>query len=321
MNNDGSYGNIATGIGQIATGLAPIAGTGAQLYGQQNAAQAVETANNAAIKNQTDYLGNIGSIYNPYTSTGAHATDALGRALGLGGGAPDYSGFMNMPGYQFAIDQGTRALQRNATAQGNAYTPNESAAVGSYVAGTAMQDYNTYIGQLSATADRGAQAANQFGNITYSTGANTSQLMANTGQSQAGMYTGMGQTVGGALGGYTPGGFTPGYGGAGGYGAPGASGVGGLAGGIGNIVKGVGSLFSGGGGNPTDTSGSNYDPSTGQYSNGFTPGQFGGSDYSPYVSTGPAPEGWIDPNAGMDWLSQGGGATSDWSMVDNTGGG
>jgi hypothetical protein len=228
-----NLGNIATGISQIAAGAAPLVGTGAQLYGQQNAAEAVEKANNAAITNQQTTLGNIGGIYSPYTTAGAGATGALSSALGLNGAAPDYSGFMNMPGYQFAVKQGTQALQRQAAAMGSAYTPQTAAAIGSYVAGTAMQDYNTYIQQLQNTATMGAGAANQLGNVTFNTGSNISQLQANTGQSQAGMYTGMGQTVGGALG------SSPYASGVAGLG----SGTSGVVSGIGNIAKGVGALF------------------------------------------------------------------------------
>jgi len=259
-------------------GVGQVAGPAAQMYGQQNAAEAVSKANTAAIGNQTNYLGNIGKIYDPYISAGKGAVGALGKAEGINGGAPDYSGFEHMPGYQFAIDQGTQAIRRQAAASGSAYTPNTGAAIGQYVTGTAMQDYNTYIDQLQRTAGMGETASNQLGNITYNTGANTSQLMANTGQAEAGKYTGMGQSAGGALGGYLPG-----YGGGGGYGAAGASGVGGLVGGIGNIVKGIGSMF-GGGNNRLDPNNSG-DMTGGQYNGGA----FGGG--APYFdpSTGGYP--------------------------------
>jgi hypothetical protein len=257
---------LLSGAGQVATGLAPIAGTGAQIYGQQNAAEAVEKANNAAIGTQKDYLANIQGVYSPYTTAGAGAAGALQRAQGTApgqNGTPDYSGFENMPGYQFAIDQGTRAIQRQATAMGSAYTPNTAQAIGQYVTGTAMQDYNTYIQQLQATAGMGVGAATSLAGQTYSTGANIAQLQANTGQSQAGFYTGVGGSLGGALGGYTPG---YGYGG-----GPGASGVGSMVGGFGNIAKGIGTMFGGGTpsapnapGNYQDANGNWVDPSNGQ---------------------------------------------------------
>jgi hypothetical protein len=250
------WSNFLGGAGQVGTAVAPLLGTGAQLYGQQNAAGAVDKANTAAIGNQKDVLGNIGSIYSPYTTGGAGAEAALGRAMGTNGQPADYSGFENMPGYKFALDTGEQAIQRQAAAMGSGYTPNTGIEMAKFATGTAMQDYNTYIQQLSSMADRGATSADKLGNITYNTGANISQLMQNTGQSQAGMYTGMGQTVAGALGG----GYNPNakFNWDGSYRGPGASGVGGggIPGMIGNIASGVKTMF--GGGDGTGATGENY---------------------------------------------------------------
>lgn len=291
-----AWQDFLTGLGQVGTGAAPLLGTGAQLYGQQNAAEAVNKANTAAAGTQADYLTKAGQYYQPYTSAGSAAVGALSRAEGLNGAAPDYSGFENMPGYKFAIEQGTQALQRQAAASGQAYNPQTGAAIGQYVTGTAMQDYNTYISQLQATAGMGETAANQIGNITYNTGANIAQLEANTGQSQAGMYTGMGQTLGGALGGYTPG-----YGGAGGYGQPGASGVGSLVSGVGNIASGIRSMW-GGGTNPDGTP-AGSSSTTDQYGNVivgnsgyYTPPSDGGGGVSSMYDSSSA--SWAPGSAG-----------------------
>lgn len=246
--------------------IGSVLGTGAQLYGQQNAGEALTSAANQAAGTQNQFLGTAGGYYQPYLGVGASAAGALTKAQSGGpGGTPDYSGFENMPGYQFAIQQGTQAIQRQAAAGGSAYTPNTLASVGQYVTGTAMQDYNTYIQQLQASAGIGATAANQIGNLTYNTGANISQLQENAGQAQAGLYTGMGQTVGGALGAGSP------YYGSGVYGG-GAGG--GLAGLVGSGIKYLGGMFSGGsdasnyGLGPVDTSYSNPLPASTDYGAG-----------------------------------------------------
>lgn len=253
--------------------IGSLLGTGAQLYGQQNAAQAITDANQTAANTQQQYLGTAGSYYQPYLATGAGAETALGSALGTNGAAPDYSGFENMPGYQFAIQQGTQAIQRQAAASGSAYTPNTQAAVGQYVTGTAMQDYNTYIQQLQQAAGVGQTSANQIGNMTYSTGANISQLAANSGQAQAGLYTGAGQTVGGALGAGSP------Y-----YGSGVAGGVGGLGSLVGSGVSAIGSFLGGSNQNYTDPGTSAYSPSLYQQYNG------GSTTYD--ASTGDSESGW-----------------------------
>jgi hypothetical protein len=282
-----AIGNFLTGnSGAIGSAL----GTGAQLYGQQNAGEALTKAAGAAADTQTQYLGTAGSYYKPYTDLGAGAASALGKAQGTNGSAPDYSGFENMPGYQFAVQQGTQAIQRNAAAQGNAWTPNTAQAVGQYVTGTAMQDYNTYIQQLQQSAGIGATAANQIGNMTYNTGANISQLQENAGQAQAGLYAGMGQTVGGALGAGNP------YYGSG-VGGGAGGGIGGL---VGSGLKALGGWLGGGSSNGQDT---------------LTPAGWNGqgSTYSGYTNTGYA--------SGMDsqnpWAN--GGDTSDTLYVPGAG--
>jgi hypothetical protein len=244
----GVLDTVGSFLGDNAGSLGQIAGTGAQLYGQQNAAEAVEKANTAAAGTQAQYLGTAGGYYQPYLGLGSGAASALGRALGTNGQPADYSGFMNMPGYQFAIQQGQQAAERQAAAMGNAGNSGTAAMIGNQVAGTAMQDYNNYIQQLQGAAGLGATSADQIGNLTYKTGANISQLQGNTGQSQAGMYTGMGQTVGGALNPL-------------GYNTSGAAGGGGsgLIGAIGNIAKGIGGWFGGGSGSASTGS---TDPGT-----------------------------------------------------------
>jgi hypothetical protein len=240
----GTLGNI----GQIIGGLSPLLSTGAQMYGQQNAGQAIEQANNAGIATQQGSLANINSIYGQQATLGNNAFNALGSTLGINGQPANYSNFMNMPGYQFAVNQGTQAIQRQAAAMGNAYTPNTAAAVGQYVTGTAMQDYNNYVNQLVQAGGFGASANQNLGNATLGVNNNISQLQANTGMGQAGMYTGMGQTAAGATGGVN---------------GSGVSGLGGVVNGIGNIVGGISGLLGGGANNSTNSainqsSGLNY---------------------------------------------------------------
>jgi hypothetical protein len=175
--------------------IASLLGTGAQAAGQVAAGSAITSANNSAISNQQGYLGNIQGTLNPYTSTGAGASGALASMQGTNGQPANYSNFINMPGYQFAQQQGQQAAERQAAAMGNAGNSGTAAMIGNQVTGTAMQDYNTYVSQLQATANMGAGSANTLGNLTYNTGANTSQLMSNTGMAQAGVYTGLGQTA------------------------------------------------------------------------------------------------------------------------------
>jgi hypothetical protein len=189
--------SLASTIGAAAPGLLQSA---AGVYGAQNAAQAQQTADNSAINTQQNTLGNINNIWSTQQQTGQGANTALQSSLGLGGAPADPSNFLNMPGYQFAVQQGTQAIQRQAAAMGNAYTPNTAEAVGQYVTGTASQDYNTYISQLMGAAGLGTTANQGLQTGQQTTGSNISQLQQNIGQAQASGVTGAANSIGGLFG-------------------------------------------------------------------------------------------------------------------------
>jgi hypothetical protein len=178
-------GTSTDATGGLGSLLGSVFGTAANTYGAQNAAEDISQADQAAIGTQTQTLGNINTLYGTQTNLGNSAMSAIGSAEGLNGSAPNYSGFENMPGYQFAVQQGTQAIQRQAAANGSAYTPNTAEAVGQYVTGTAMQDYNTYINQLQQSAGLGAQANQTLAGANLQVGGNISQLQQNSGMAQA----------------------------------------------------------------------------------------------------------------------------------------
>jgi hypothetical protein len=177
-----SLTGCSSGLGSLLGG---VLSTGANIYGAQNAAEAATNADLAGINTQQQTMGNINSLYGTQQQLGQGAMQTLGSTLGTNGQPANYSNFLNMPGYQFAVQQGTQAIQRQAAAQGNSYTPNAQAAVGQYVTGTASQDYNTYVSQLEQAAGLGSTANQALATANYNTGTNISQLEANTGQAQA----------------------------------------------------------------------------------------------------------------------------------------
>lgn len=272
-------------------------GTGAQLYGQQNAGQAISSAATSGIGQAQNYLGDVNALYKPQTTLGNSAMNTLGSTLGLNGQPANYNNFLNMPGYQFAVNQGTQALQRQAAAMGSAYTPNTAAAIGQYVTGTAMQDYNTYINQLQQEAGLGAQANSTLAGANLQTAGNIEQLGMNSGMAQAGMYTGMGQTVGG---------------GTGGIGSTNGSGIGSL---IGNGLNLLGNALSGWGGGSGSNANGNYGASTdyGSTSDPFSNSSLFGSNNSldtNYSSLNPDLGSTDTSNLGNLDLSMTGGSNS-----------
>ncbi|MGH8324691.1 MAG: hypothetical protein ACRETD_12980 [Steroidobacteraceae bacterium] len=263
-----TIGNFLTNYGgQIGTAV----GTGAQLYGQQNAGEAISKAATAGIGVANTAMGDVNSYWQPQRTLGTNADTALSSSLGIGGQPANYSNFMNMPGYGFAVQQGTQAAERQAAAMGNAGNSGTAAMIGNQVTGTAMQDYNNYINQLYQVAGLGSTANSAVTDARMRTAGNVEQLGINSGIAQSGMYTGMGGTLGGA-GNY--------------IGGPGASGVAGAVGGVGGLsgiigggLKALGGWLSGSNGGSPVSAGSYNGP---------------GSSYSGFTSDGYA--SGMDPN-------------------------
>lgn len=186
--------------GTITGALPGVLQAGATSAGALAASNAQVNADQNAITTQQNNLGNINNIWSTQQQLGQGADTSLGSALGTNGQPANYSNFTNMPGYQFAVSQGTQAIQRQAAAMGNAYTPNTAAAVGQYVTGTASQDYNTYISQLMGAAGLGTTANQGLQTGNQTTANNISTLQQNIGQAQAGAYKSVGSAASGVAG-------------------------------------------------------------------------------------------------------------------------
>ena len=185
-------------LASAITGAVPSAVTaGVGAAGSLAAANAQVGADQSAITTQQSALGNINSIWGTQAQTGQGANTALQQSLGLNGQTANPANFLNMPGYQFAVQQGTQAIQRQASSLGNAYTPNTAEAVGQYVTGTAAQDYNTYISQLMGAAGLGTTANQGLQTGQQTTANNISQLQQNQGQATAAGISGVTSAAGG----------------------------------------------------------------------------------------------------------------------------
>ena len=179
-----------TGTSSLDSILTGLLTSGAGVYGAQNASQAQTDAISAAMGTQNSALAGVQNTFGTQSTIGNGAMTALGSVLGTNGNAPDPSVFLNQPGYQFAVNQGTQAINRQAAATGNLYTPNTLDSVGGYVAGTASQNYNNYVQQLLSTAGLGSSANTANANAQLQTGSNISQLQQNAGVASASGVTG-----------------------------------------------------------------------------------------------------------------------------------
>lgn len=240
LQNGASTGTSGGGLDSLLGSLlGPVASTAASVYGSQNAAEAQNSGILSGIGTQNQTMGNINNLFstqqtagntafgqlgtNPFATQQAAGNNALTQLQTLQGGgasgaAPDYSGFSNSPGYQFALQTGERAIQTGAAANGAAYSPNTLANIGQFAAGTASQNYNNYVqqllstagigaqgnsgqsSQLLGTAGLGAQGNNALATANLSTGGNISQLQQNSGVVQGAGVNSAAGSIGGALG-------------------------------------------------------------------------------------------------------------------------
>jgi len=134
--------------------------------GKASAAQ--NRASNSANALQSQMYENARGDLDPYLQAGTNALTGL-NALANG----DYSAFQSSPDYQFALQQGTQALDRSAASRGALYSGGQLADLTSYGQGMASQQLGNYRNSLMSLANMGASAGS---------------AMAGVGQNYAGAY-------------------------------------------------------------------------------------------------------------------------------------
>ena len=186
------YNTAGQTVTQAAAGVNPgiaAAGTAAGAGVTGAAGTAAAGANQAAAAAQQGV--------SPYTSTGAQAANQLATGLAPGGALnkPFDASMMeqNDPGYQFQLQQGQQAMQRQAAAGGSLNAGGTDKAIEQYSQGTAASDYNNAFNQyqtqqqntfnrLATTAGMGQQGAEFAG--TTGVGASEYGGTLNTGAQQ-----------------------------------------------------------------------------------------------------------------------------------------
>jgi hypothetical protein len=119
------------------------------------------------------------------------------------GGAPAsttpqdrYGGFYASPGYQFRLDEGTRALDRSAAARGMLLSGAQVRAQTRYGQGVASDEFNSYANRLAAIAGIGQTANQSVAGSAANYGANAANAIINQGNARASGYLGTANTIG-----------------------------------------------------------------------------------------------------------------------------
>lgn len=178
-----------SGVAGAVIGAAVI-GAGATMAASSSASRAMSRSSQAAIQSQREALAQQEQLSAPYRGLGEAAMPAYQQLLGL---TPEgtidpklaQETLRNLPGYQFAQQEGQRGTLQAAGAMGMGLSGNTLAALERYNVGLADQTYQDELRNLLAPVQLGqAAAAGQAANVGAA-GANIGNIQQQQGQNLA----------------------------------------------------------------------------------------------------------------------------------------
>lgn len=209
------------GIGDLFSNDAAVNAANAQVVGLNHGRK---EAYKYIDQGQAGYTGQSNQAlgyYDQLNSTGSAANQTYADALGLNGadaGAAARSAYTTSPGYDFQMEQGMQALDRQRAASGSLASGGASADAIKYAQGLASQDYGSWLDRLAGlnqqygnTTNARAAITTGLGDRLYGTGLTKGQIGWNTetgkgnayAQAEMNKYNVAGNTLGAAMGGAT----------------------------------------------------------------------------------------------------------------------
>jgi hypothetical protein len=116
------------------------------------------------------------------------------------GGQPGRYNFMTDPGYQFRMDEGTRAIERSAAARGMGLSGSVLRELARYGQGLGSQEYGNVYNRISGIANLGAGGLAQTSQYGYGTAGNIAGNLGNIGEYQGAGMLGRNSAYQGILG-------------------------------------------------------------------------------------------------------------------------
>jgi len=169
-------------------GIAAAAVVGAYSANQQSkagraGANAQERAANAATEEERRQFDLTRQDQMPFLQAGQNAVNLQQAFL-----AGDTSGFDKSPDYTFAVDQGTKALDRGATAHGNLWGGGADADRIRLGQGLATQYATNYWNKLAGMAGQGQTSATNLGGLGMGMAANIGNNLGNAAAARASSF-------------------------------------------------------------------------------------------------------------------------------------
>lgn len=215
----------------IGLGLAG-ASAASKAIGSSKAAGAQQTGAQQALALQQQEQRNAIQTQQPYADLGTQSANNLAARLATPGAgllqgfneqftAPTLEQAQNNPGYQFALQQGTQALDQSAAAKGNLFSGTQGKALQEFGQGLGEQNYqqvynnamNEYLNRfnifntnqgneynrLMGGTNVGQNAANTEASIYTNSGNAQAQQINNAAAARASGYAGVGNAISGGL--------------------------------------------------------------------------------------------------------------------------
>jgi hypothetical protein len=179
----------------ITAGVGLVGGIGSSLISSNAASNSADKANAA----QRQALEQSRADLEPWRTAGQTALTGVQNAAGLNG-QPGYdaamSAFHTSPGYQFQLDQGLRAVDAGAAAQGFGRSGAVLKAEQAFGSGLADQSFKDYYNRLFDLSKLGETAASGQATASQNTGTGIAQTDLSEGSAQTSIYGNLGKGIG-----------------------------------------------------------------------------------------------------------------------------
>lgn len=172
----------------------------AQMYNEQaDKAIDFQREQNTANRNDiTGYYDKSQGYLNPYLEGGRSAWDNYLGGLGLNPNMSQeeaFGKFQKSPGYQFALNEGLKGIERNMNTRGLAKSGAVLKAMTRYGQDYASQEFGKWQDRLAALAGMGANMANTSANNALNTGTNLAGVGQRMTDSIANLYASKGENA------------------------------------------------------------------------------------------------------------------------------
>lgn len=192
----------------IGAAIGGVASLGSALIGSsaaKKAAKAQAAAAQAGIDLTRQMYEQGRTDLAPYRDIGNNALGTISGLYGYGTngsagtGTPDYSAFTNSPDYNFAYQQGLKALDNSAASKGLLLSGGQVKDAQTFGQGLASQQYGNYFNRLMGLATMGQGAATASMQGAQNTASSLSNLYQQQGQATASGYVGSANALSGGL--------------------------------------------------------------------------------------------------------------------------